>query len=83
MSVDAQQHMFKVPESIPQDLLLIHGLIGEIPAQPTDRANSPPTAVGNDDDINSSGSEVDSEDEVEADLDVKIDDDDEHVASKA
>lgn len=73
--------MFKVPESIPQDLLLIHDLIGEIPAQPTtrNRSNGPPvvhTEVDDDDEINSSGNEGDSEDEVEADLDVKIEDDD-------
>lgn len=75
------QPAFKVPESIPQDLLLIQGLIGEV-------SISPPTNLGKgspavkpeveDDDISSSSSEDDSEDEVnevEATLEVTEEED--------
>jgi len=60
---------FKVPERIPQDILLIRDIVGHIP---------PPKAAfpkdvrdpidSSDDSIASSSSEIDSEDEVEAGL---------------
>lgn len=55
---------FKVPSTIPQDLLLIQDLIGDPP--PTAVAEHRPDS--SDDDIASTDGEVESEDEVEADL---------------
>lgn len=64
---------FKLPVSVPQDLLLIQDLVGEI--QPT---QTPPLSVkiDEDEDIGSSGSECDSENEVAADLTCKNEDSD-------
>ncbi|KAJ3789223.1 Gar1/Naf1 RNA binding region-domain-containing protein, partial [Lentinula aff. detonsa] len=57
---------FKVPLGIAQDLLLIQSLVGPSEtATPSLKEKSPPEA---EDDINSSGSEPDSEDEIEAEL---------------
>jgi H/ACA ribonucleoprotein complex non-core subunit NAF1 len=62
------QPAFKVPECIPQDLLLIQELVGEVSiSQPT---NSQKATIllkpeVEDDDINSSGSDDDSEDELD------------------
>lgn len=55
---------FKVPSTIPQDLLLIQDLIGPLPPSTitTDSLDS------SDDSIASTDDEVESEDEVEADL---------------
>ncbi|KAJ4485781.1 Gar1/Naf1 RNA binding region-domain-containing protein [Lentinula aciculospora] len=53
---------FKVPLGIPQDLLLIQNLVG------TTGAAHPRIQETTPDDINSSGSEPDSEDEIEAEL---------------
>lgn len=56
---------FKVPLSLPQDLLLIQSLVGVNEAIPLQkRAPSVPI----EDDIESSGSEPDSEDEIAAEL---------------
>ncbi|EIW86990.1 NAF1-domain-containing protein [Coniophora puteana RWD-64-598 SS2] len=55
---------FKVPSSVPQDLLLIQELV----ALPKTQTKERPSANSSDDSIESSGSEVDSEDEVQADL---------------
>jgi H/ACA ribonucleoprotein complex non-core subunit NAF1 len=78
MNVDVQP-TFKVPESIPQDLLLIQDLVGEVsishPLKVTPVLNPEPE----DDDISSSAGEDDSEDEldeVEADLEVKTEEND-------
>lgn len=62
---------FKLPVSVPQDLLLIQDLVGEIPA-----AHDPPKPIKleENDDISSSDSEPDSEGEVEAGLDWKDED---------
>lgn len=72
---------FKVPQSIPQDLLLIQELIGapepstSVPQPPATLAQqaqisspSKPEASQDNDDINSSGEDTDSEDEVATDL---------------
>lgn len=57
---------FKIPETIPQDLLLIHDIIGVLPtANPT--ASLKPVGV-DEDCIDSSDSEDGSEAEIEADL---------------
>ena len=53
---------FKIPSAIPQDLLLIHDLVGEAPAPHT------PEPHPVDDSIASSDSDTDSEREVEADI---------------
>jgi len=80
------QPAFKVPESLPQDLLLIRDLVGEVSAShaaKTSPAVTKPEA--NDDDISSSSSEDDSEDEldeVEADLDVKSEEEDGITSAK-
>ncbi|KIK94144.1 hypothetical protein PAXRUDRAFT_33679 [Paxillus rubicundulus Ve08.2h10] len=59
---------FKVPSAIPQDLLLIQDLIGT-PALLTDTLKDLPDPPNSgDDSIDSTDNEVDSEDEVEADL---------------
>ena len=60
---------FKLPQNFPQDLLLICDLIGV----PTDSDAPPlspriPVVVQTDDDIDSSDSEIASEDEIEAEL---------------
>jgi H/ACA ribonucleoprotein complex non-core subunit NAF1 len=60
---------FKVPETIPQDILLIRDIVGDIPPP---QANFPrdirESIDSSDDSIASTSSEIDSEDEVEADL---------------
>ena len=55
---------FKIPSTVPQDILLIHDLIG--PIIPT----QPPTlpAADQDDSVDSSGESTDSAEEVEANL---------------
>ncbi|KAG5647738.1 hypothetical protein DXG03_008461 [Asterophora parasitica] len=69
---------FKVPHNIPQDLLLIHDLIG-VPTPPPPSALRPQKIVedASDDCIDSSDSEIASEDEIEADLTAINDDEDE------
>lgn len=65
---------FKLPGSIPQDLLLIHDLVAEsLPPPPT-----APTKLQEEDCIDSSGDETDiaSEDEIEAELLVKTEETD-------
>jgi H/ACA ribonucleoprotein complex non-core subunit NAF1 len=69
---------FKVPQSIPQDLLLIQELIGA--PQPSTSVPQPlvepppipspskPEAPQDNDDISSSGEDTDSEDEIATDL---------------
>ncbi|KAG6814151.1 hypothetical protein H0H92_002146 [Tricholoma furcatifolium] len=58
---------FKIPPTIPQDLLLIHDIIGVPSTVPS--SNIVKKAVeAADDSIDSSGSELESEDEIEADL---------------
>lgn len=60
---------FKIPSSVPQDLQLIHEIIGEISIPPVQKSASPqPTSVVFDEDINSSDSDIDSEREVEANI---------------
>ncbi|KAG1754933.1 Gar1/Naf1 RNA binding region-domain-containing protein [Suillus paluster] len=60
---------FKVPETIPQDLLLIRDIVGAIPSLKADVPKDvQESADSSDDSIASSSSEIDSEDEVEADL---------------
>lgn len=56
---------FKVPLSLPQDLLLIQSLVGATEAIPSQK-KAPSVPI--EDDIGSSGSEPDSEDEIEAEL---------------
>ena len=78
MSVDFQP-TFKVPEALPQDLLLIRDLVGELSVSHATKASPVTKSKVEDDDINSSGSEDDSDDEldeVEANLDVKSEEDD-------
>ncbi|KAG0700646.1 Gar1/Naf1 RNA binding region-domain-containing protein [Suillus ampliporus] len=60
---------FKVPETIPQDLLLIRDIVGVIPPLKADVLKDvAESADSSDDSIASSSSEIGSEDEVEADL---------------
>ena len=59
---DAQHDGFKIPSTIPQDLLLIQDLIGPV-APPTQ-----PPAADADDSVDSSGESTDSVEEVEANL---------------
>lgn len=78
---------FRVPTSIPQDLLLIHEIIGPQPSlKPTAPAPSAPTnsavqTQDEDEDINSSDDEEDrrSEEEIAADLIAAASDDEEMV----
>ena len=55
---------FKVPHILAQDLLLIQSLVGSKEAIPSQKKAPSPV----EDDIDSSGSEPDSEDEIEAEL---------------
>jgi H/ACA ribonucleoprotein complex non-core subunit NAF1 len=65
MEAGTDHQGFKVPSTIPQDLLLIQDLIGPlIPSTPP--LNLP--AVGPDDSVDSSGESTDSAEEVEANL---------------
>lgn len=57
---------FKVPSTVPQDLLLIQDLIGTIPPLTLSAKHVPDDS--SDDSIASTDGEVESEDEVEADL---------------
>ncbi|KAG1845973.1 Gar1/Naf1 RNA binding region-domain-containing protein [Suillus tomentosus] len=60
---------FKVPESVPQDILLIQEIVGVIPPPKADVWKDVHKSTDlSDDSIASSSSEIDSEDEVEADL---------------
>lgn len=60
---------FKVPETIPQDILLIRDIVGYIPpANPDFQKDVRDSIDSSDDSIASSSNEIDSEDEVEADL---------------
>lgn len=59
---------FKVPSTVPQDLLLIQDLIGTIPPVPVAEKCVPDSLDSSDDSIASTDSEVESEDEVEAGL---------------
>ncbi|OAX40061.1 NAF1-domain-containing protein [Rhizopogon vinicolor AM-OR11-026] len=60
---------FKVPETIPQDILLIRDIVGHIPPpKPAFPKDVRDPIDSSDDSIASSSSEIDSEDEVEADL---------------
>ncbi|KAG6817931.1 hypothetical protein H0H87_012399 [Tephrocybe sp. NHM501043] len=67
---------FRVPQTIPQDLLLIHDLIGVVPPVSVIPAKSQTTVQPDDDCIDSSDSENGSEDEIEADLTAINDEDD-------
>jgi H/ACA ribonucleoprotein complex non-core subunit NAF1 len=72
---------FKLPQSIPQDLLLICDLIGVSNDAPS--LNHPSsTAVRTDDSIDSSDSEIASEDEIEAVL-IPVNDEDRLQGSKS
>jgi H/ACA ribonucleoprotein complex non-core subunit NAF1 len=67
MSVDIHS-TFKVPESIPQDLLLIQELVGEVSISQstnTQKASLSQKTEVEEDDIGSSGSEDNSEDELD------------------
>lgn len=72
---------FRVPQSIPQDLLLIQDIVGELPTTQALKVQKQVVKTRDEaEDISSSGSESDSEDEleeVEADLIVKVDDEEE------
>jgi len=60
---------FRAPETIPQDILLIRDIVGYIPpANPDFQKDVRDSIDSSDDSIASSSSEIDSEDEVEADL---------------
>jgi H/ACA ribonucleoprotein complex non-core subunit NAF1 len=60
---------FKVPKSVPQDILLIQEIVGVVPPPKSDVwKHVHKSADSSDDSIASSSSEIDSEDEVEADL---------------
>lgn len=67
---------FKLPQAIPQDLLLIQDIIGPLevsdpavtPLSSLPQVPSTGTVEKEDDDIGSSGEENDSEDEIAADL---------------
>ncbi|KAG7099654.1 hypothetical protein E1B28_001480 [Marasmius oreades] len=67
---------FKIPSDIPQDLILIQSIVGideHAESQPNNK--DPPrtsSSSSSDDSIASSGSEVDSEDEIETELVVKV-----------
>jgi hypothetical protein len=85
MSLDVQA-TFKVPEALPQDLLLIRDLVGELSVSHATNASPVTKSEAEEDDINSSSSEDDSEDEldeVEANLDVKSEEDDGVSPAKA
>ncbi|EGN93097.1 hypothetical protein SERLA73DRAFT_78943 [Serpula lacrymans var. lacrymans S7.3] len=70
---------FKVPNHVPQDILLIQDLV-DVPPPPSSIRNVLPGATEeNDDSIASSGSELDSEEEVEAGLVVPEDDQGHHT----
>lgn len=69
---------FKAPSNVPQDLLLIQDLIGDLVPEPS--LSKPPTEATQTqkigapkDDDNDSGSDADSEKEVEADILVGLD----------
>jgi H/ACA ribonucleoprotein complex non-core subunit NAF1 len=71
---------FKVPETIPQDILLIRDIVGYIPPLKADFPKDIRESIdSSDDSIASSSSEIDSEDEVEAGLLVP----DEELSSRA
>ncbi|KAG1813348.1 Gar1/Naf1 RNA binding region-domain-containing protein [Suillus subaureus] len=60
---------FKVPDLVPQDILLIQEIVGVVPLPKADIwKDVHKSADSSDDSIASSSSEIDSEDEVEADL---------------
>jgi H/ACA ribonucleoprotein complex non-core subunit NAF1 len=65
MEAGTDHEGFKIPSSIPQDLLLIQDIIGPLipPTQPLTPAASNP-----DDSVDSSGESTDSAEEVEANL---------------
>ncbi|KAH9947135.1 Gar1/Naf1 RNA binding region-domain-containing protein [Amylocystis lapponica] len=62
----ASAFSFKMPSIIPQDLQLIHDLIGEVVPPPA--KDTPPDAPTGEDSIDSSDSDADSEREVEEDI---------------
>ncbi|CCL98128.1 uncharacterized protein FIBRA_00122 [Fibroporia radiculosa] len=64
---------FKLPSIIPQDLQLIHNLVGEIASPPS--RSQPPPSTQQDDDIQSSDDDSDSEREVEAGILKGLEDD--------
>lgn len=69
LSPSVMDFQFKVPESVPQDILLIQEIVGVIPPPKADVwKNVHKSTDSSDDSIASSSSEIDSEDEVEADL---------------
>jgi H/ACA ribonucleoprotein complex non-core subunit NAF1 len=59
---------FKVPSTIPQDLLLIQDLIGTLPPLTVASKHIADLLNSSDDSIASTDGEAESEDEVEADL---------------
>lgn len=65
---------FKVPSTIPQDLLLIQDLIGTLPSLSVASKHVADSLDSSDDSIASTDGEAESEDEVEADLAPRDDD---------
>ncbi|KAI0281269.1 hypothetical protein BGY98DRAFT_229013 [Russula aff. rugulosa BPL654] len=64
MEAGTDHEGFKIPSTVPQDILLIHDIIGPlIPTQPLT-----PPAADPDDSVDSSGESTDSAEEVEANL---------------
>jgi len=69
LSSSGMNFQFKVPETIPQDILLIRDIVGDIPPLKPDLQKDVRDSIdSSDDSIASSSSEIDSEDEVEAGL---------------
>jgi hypothetical protein len=64
MEAGTDHEGFKIPSTVPQDILLIHDIIG--PLIPTQSLNPP--AADPDDSVDSSGESTDSAEEVEANL---------------
>jgi hypothetical protein len=62
MEADIYQQEFKVPSTIPQDILLIHDLVSPV-VTPTQ-----PVTADSDDSVDSSGESTDSVEEVEANI---------------
>jgi H/ACA ribonucleoprotein complex non-core subunit NAF1 len=75
---------FKVPPNIPQDLLLIQSIVGTVPpVQQQSKPIAKAVEAEQDSDIESSGSETDSEDEIEAQLVADVEDNGEEPSSYA
>ncbi|KAF5368611.1 hypothetical protein D9758_002207 [Tetrapyrgos nigripes] len=73
---------FKAPSNLPQDLLLIQSIVGTVP--PAKQQTKPIAKAGEveqESDIDSSGSDTDSEDEIEAQLVANVEDNGEEPSS--